>query len=85
MLLRHVHLDREAEQELGEVVVQVAGDLEPLVLALLGHPVRERAEDLLAILQLRVGLLERLAAEEHLASEEEREDEDGNSEESQPL
>src|SRR4051812_3461364 len=65
-----VDLDGETEQELREVVVEERGDLLPFVLSLLGHPVRERSQHLLAILELGVRLLERLRAEEHLPSQQ---------------
>ena len=51
-LARDVHLDREPEEHLGEVVVEVRRDLLPLVGTFLRHRVRERAQDLLAILEL---------------------------------
>src|SRR3954468_20004730 len=67
-----VHLDRQPEQELREIVVEECGDLLAFVLPLLGHPVRERPEHLLAILKLSVRLLERLRTEEHLPSQQQR-------------
>ena len=67
-------LDRKSEQELREIVVQERRDLHALVLALLGHPVRERAKYVFAILELLVRLLERLATEEHLPRKKKRED-----------
>src|SRR3990170_7583414 len=72
MLTRHVHLDREPEQQLREVVVKERRDLQSLVLPLFRHPVRQRAKDVFAILQLLVSFLERLASEEHLPSKEQR-------------
>jgi len=68
MTTRHVHLDREAEQELREVVMKKRRDLHAFVLPFLGHPVGERTENMLAILQLLVRLLESFATEEHLPS-----------------
>ncbi len=68
-LARHVDLDRQPEQHLGQVVMEVAGDLESFVSALLRHPVRQRLENLLALLQLLVGLLQRLRSEEHRPGE----------------
>ena len=44
----YVHLEGEAEEELRQVVVQVRGDLRPLVLPFLRHPVRQRPKHLLA-------------------------------------
>src|SRR4029453_12804862 len=61
-----VDLDRQPEQELREIVMEERRDLHALVLALFGHPVRERAENLFAILKLLMCLLERFAPEEHL-------------------
>src|SRR5688572_4840163 len=74
---RHVDLDGESEEELRQVVVEVRGDLHALVLAFLCHTIRECAQHMLAILKLLVRLLQCLAAEEHLASEEQRDDEYG--------
>ena len=71
-LARHVDLDREPEQHLRQIVVQVAGDLQPLVGALLRHRVRQGLQHLLAFLQLLVRLLERLRSEEDLPGEDER-------------
>ena len=56
-LARDVDLEREAEQDLREVVVEVAGDLKPFVGTLLGHRVRKLAKDLFTFLELYVGLL----------------------------
>ncbi|HEX6331437.1 MAG TPA: hypothetical protein VF129_09165, partial [Actinomycetota bacterium] len=70
MAARHVDLDREPEQKLREIVVQESGDLQAFVLPLLGHPIRERAEDLLTVLQFFVRLFQRLAPEEHLPSKQ---------------
>src|SRR3990172_3456343 len=75
VLARHVDLDREPEQELGKVVMQERRDLQSLVLPLLRHPVGERTENVFAILQLLVRLLQRLAPEEHLPSEQQGENE----------
>src|SRR5688500_15116215 len=61
-----IDLDRETEQHLSEVVVKVPGDLESFVGPFLGHRVRQRTKNLLAILKFFVGLLERLRSEEHL-------------------
>jgi len=58
--------------------VEVAGDLETLVRALLRHRIRQLSEDLLTLLQLNMRLLESVGAEEHLAGEEERRDDDEN-------
>src|SRR6476661_6558325 len=52
--------------------MEVSGDLESLVCPLLGHGVRELAEDLLTLGQLDVRLLQRLRPEEHLPSEDQR-------------
>ena len=71
-LPRDVDLDREPEQDLGEVVVQVPGDLEALVGPLLRHRVREGLEHLLPLLQLGMRLLQRLRPEEHLPREDKR-------------
>ena len=49
-LLRHLELERHAKECLGEVIVQVAGDLHTLVVPLLSHAVRKGTEDPLAIL-----------------------------------
>ncbi|HEX9124085.1 MAG TPA: hypothetical protein VF984_12155, partial [Actinomycetota bacterium] len=59
-------MQRKLEEQLREIIVEVRRDLPPLVLPLLGHPVRQRLQNLLAILQFPVGFLERLATEEHL-------------------
>jgi hypothetical protein len=72
---RDVHLDREAEQELREVVVEERRDLHALVLALLGHPVRKGTQNVFTILKFLVRLLESLATEEHLPSKEKRQKE----------
>ena len=69
-LARHVDLDREPEEHLRQVVVEVPGDLQPFVCTLLRHRVRQRLEHLLAILELLVRLLERLRPEEHLPRKE---------------
>jgi hypothetical protein len=69
-LARDVHLDREPEEDLREIVVKVAGDLEAFVGTLLRHRVGECPEDLLAFLQFLVSFLERLRSEEHLPREE---------------
>src|SRR5207344_2733835 len=74
MTARDVHLYREAEQELREVVVEERRDLHALVLTLLRHAVRQCAENVFAILEFLVRLLESLAPEEHLPSKEKRED-----------
>jgi len=66
---RNVHLDREPEQRLREVVVEVVGDRLPLVVPLFGHGVRELFEDLLTLLQLPVRLLQRPRSEKHLSRE----------------
>ena len=65
-----VDLDREAEQHLREVVVEVPRDLLSFVGPFLGHRVRERTKDLLAILEFLVSLFERLRSEEHLPREQ---------------
>jgi hypothetical protein len=44
-------------------------------LTFLGHPVRKRPKYVFSILELLVGFLERLAAEEHLPREEKRDHE----------
>jgi len=69
----NIDLDREAEQKLREVVVEEGGDLQSFVLSLFGHPSRKRPQDMFAILEFFVRLLERLASEEHLTGKEERE------------
>ncbi len=76
MPARDVHLDREAEQELREVVVEERRDLHALVLTLLGHAVRKGTQNMLAILKFLVRLLESLATEEHLPGKEKRQKED---------
>ncbi|HET8527074.1 MAG TPA: hypothetical protein VFM81_10635, partial [Actinomycetota bacterium] len=68
---RHIDLDREAEQELREIVVQELGDLHALVLAFLRHAVRQGSEHLFAVLELLVRFLQSFAAEEHLPRKEE--------------
>jgi hypothetical protein len=68
----NIDLDGEAEQHLGEVIMEVTGDLESFVRPFLGHGVRERSKDLLAILKFLVGFFERLRSEEHLASKQKR-------------
>jgi len=78
MALGDVHLDRQTEQQLSEIVVQERGDLLPFVLPLLGHPVGQGSQHLLAVLELGVRLLERLRSEEHLPRQEERDDEGRN-------
>ena len=55
---------------LSQVVMEEGRDLKALVLPLLGHPIREGAQDVFPILQFLVRLLERLATEEHLSCEE---------------
>ena len=72
-----VDLDRKTEQELREVVVQERRDLHAFVLPFLGHPIRQRAKHVLAILKFLVRFLESLAAEEHLTRKQKREDEYG--------
>ena len=72
---RDVHLDREPEQELREVVMEERRDLHAFVLALFGHPVRKGTQNMFAILEFLVRLLESLATEEHLPSKQKRENE----------
>jgi len=55
--------------------VEERRDLHAFVLAFLGHSVRERAENVFAILEFLVCLLERFATEEHLPSKDKWEDE----------
>jgi hypothetical protein len=62
---------------LRKIIVEERGDLGPLILPLLSHPVRECTQNLLAILKLLVRFLERATAEEHLPSEEQRKQEHG--------
>jgi hypothetical protein len=50
--------------------MQIPGDLQPLVSALLSHGIRQRLQDLLPLLEFLVGLLERLRSEEHLPRED---------------
>src|SRR5438445_9970729 len=50
--------------------MEIAGDLQSLVCPLLGHGVRELAEDLLTLGEFDVSLLERLGSEEHLSCED---------------
>jgi hypothetical protein len=69
-LARNIDLDRESEQHLGEVVMQVPGDLKSFVRSFLGHRVRERTKDLFAVLQFYVSLFERLRSKEHLPRQE---------------
>ena len=68
----NVDLDREAEQDLCEVVMEIARDLESFVGAFLRHRVRECAKDLLSVLELLVCFLESLRSEEHLSCEKQR-------------
>src|SRR3990170_2196781 len=70
-----VDLDREPEQVLCKVVVQERCDLQSFVLSLLSHAVREGPQQLLTVLELSVRLLERLAAEEHLSSKQQGDNE----------
>src|SRR5262245_1639869 len=70
---RDVHLDRQPEQELCEIVVEELRDLETLVSPFLRHAVRKRSQHLFSVLEFLVGLLERLATEEHLPGEKKRE------------
>jgi hypothetical protein len=49
-LARHVHLDRESEEHLREIVMEVPGDLDPLVGTLLRHRVGESAQNMLSLL-----------------------------------
>src|SRR5207249_2839858 len=70
LLLCHVHLETEPKEHLRQIVVEVAGDLHPLVLALLRHAVGQGAHDALAILELLARGLEGHAAEEHLSRED---------------
>src|SRR5262245_39396373 len=74
---RDVHLDRQPEQELCEIVVEELRDLETLVSPFLRHAVRKRSQHLFSVLEFLVGLLERFATEEHLPGEKKREYEDG--------
>src|SRR3990170_3605739 len=74
-----VDLDREPEQVLRQVVMQERRDLQSFVLSLLGHAVREGPQQLLTVLELSVRLLERLAAEEHLSSKQQGDNEHGDS------
>jgi hypothetical protein len=55
--------------------VQVVGDLEALVVPLLGHAVGQGSEEPFAVLQLVGCFLESNGAEEHLSSEEKGQDE----------
>src|SRR3970040_1553637 len=73
---RDVDLDREAEQELGQIVVEEPCDLKALVLSLLGHAVRQSTEDLLAILKLLMSFFQSLASEEHRSCQQQRNHED---------
>ena len=57
-LARDVDLERKSEEDLGQVVVEVAGDREPLVRPLLRHLVGQLAQDLLTLLELNVRLFE---------------------------
>jgi len=52
--------------------VEVAGDLETLVRALLRHRIRQLSEDLLTLLQLNMCLLKSARSVKHLPSEDER-------------
>jgi len=70
--LGHLDLKGEAEELLGEIVVEVAGDLHPLVLSLLCHPVRKRPQNLFAVLELLPRLLQGEVPEEHLPGEDQR-------------
>src|SRR5205823_9673189 len=56
--------------ELRQVVVQIRGDLRPLILPLLRHPIRKLLQDLLTSLQFNMRLLQRLASEEQLSSDD---------------
>ena len=76
-LARDIDLQAQPEEDLREVVVQIAGDLEPLVGTLLSHRVRQVPKDLGRLLEFDVRLLQRLGPEEHLPSEQERRQEDG--------
>jgi len=76
-LARDIDLDREPEQHLCQVIMEVPGDLEAFVRPFLGHRVRKRTKNLLAILQFLVGLFERLRSEEHLPRQEKRRQECG--------
>ena len=71
-LARDVDLDRQPEEHLREIVVEVAGDLETFIGAFFRHRVREGTQHLLALLEFLVGFLERLRSEEHLPRQEER-------------
>jgi len=65
-----IDLEGKAEQDLGEVVMEIPGDLQSLVCPLLGHGVRELAEDLLTLGKFDVSFLECLGPEEHLPRED---------------
>jgi hypothetical protein len=71
-LARNVDLDRQPEEHLREVIMEIAGDLESLVGAFLRHRVRKRTQNLFALLQFFVGFLERLRSEEHLPRKQQR-------------
>ncbi len=60
-------------------------NLRTLVLPFLGHPVRESAKHLLAVLELLMRLLKGLAPEEHLPCKEKRQDEDRDRPEPEPF
>ena len=49
-LARDVDLDRQPEEHLREIVMEVAGDLEALIGAFFRHRVREGTQNLLALL-----------------------------------
>ena len=78
-LPRDIDLDGEAEQHLREIIVEVPGDLESFVRPFLRHRVRERTEDLLAVLKFLVGFLESLRSEEHLSSKQQGSEDRGQS------
>src|SRR5438105_4474983 len=67
-----VELEGKAEQDLGQVVMEVPRDLEALVCTFLGHGVRELAEDLLTLGQLDMSFLERVRTKKHLTCEKKR-------------
>jgi hypothetical protein len=68
-LLGHFDLQREAEEHLGEVVVEICRDLHPFVLPLFRHPVRQRPHDSFPVFELFARLLKGQRSEEHLACE----------------